>query len=226
LGDHPLDTPRYYFNTFQVKKFPRSTNMLQKMHSTESPIRCFSQLAMLPSTSIGGYPLIVIGGMAMATNPQTQFQKVVHALIIFNPHQTHDPIDARDIAAVTDLSAKQASPFLSILKSLGYLAKVGSAHRYSRYIRTLKPLTDTPTLLLRAYQARSIRAMQGDCSPRRPDTSTENFTIPVKIPLTKLGQRPLAPHSSNPSAQLSLFPLSTGSVARSRDKGSMTARRS
>jgi len=162
----------------------------------------------------------------MATNPQTQFQKVVQALIIFNPHQTHDPIDARDIAAVTDLSAKQASPFLSILKSLGYLAKVGSAHRYSRYIRTLKPLPATPTLLLRAYQARSIRAMQGDCSPTRRDTSTENFTTPVKIPLTKLGQRPLAPHSSNPSAQLSLFPLSTGSAARSRGKGSMGARRS
>ncbi len=153
----------------------------------------------------------------MATNPQTQFQKVVQALIIFNPHQTHDPIDARDIAAVTDLSAKQASPFLSILKSLGYLAKVGSAHRYSRYIRTLKPLPATPTLLLRAYQARSTG---------RRDTSTENFTTPVKIPLTKLGQRPLAPHSSNPSAQLSLFPLSTGSAARSRGKGSMGARRS
>jgi hypothetical protein len=196
------------------------------MRSNQSPTRCFSQMAMLSSTSIGGYQNVAIGGMAMATKPPAQFHKVVQMIIFLNPQHTRDCIDARDIASRTDLSAKQASPFLSILKSLGYLAKVGSARRYSRYIRTLKPLTASPTLLLRAYQARSIRAMQGNCSPRRPDTSTENFTSPIKIPLTKLGQCPLAPHSSNPSAQLSLFPLSTGSVARSRGKGSMTARRS
>jgi hypothetical protein len=57
FGRSPAGFPRYYFNTFQVKKFSQSINRLQKIHSTQSPTRCFSQMAMLFSASIRGYPL-------------------------------------------------------------------------------------------------------------------------------------------------------------------------
>jgi len=154
---------------------------------------------------IGGHPLDSTGGRAMDTKPHSNFRKVVQALVVLNPRQIHDPIDARDIAAVTDLSAMQASPSLSILKSLGYLAKVGSKDRYSSYIRTSKPLTVTLASLLRTYRTRLTRKKWPNCNVRQLATSTENLTALVEIPTENLRQLRRLPCSPNACAQLHLF---------------------
>src|SRR5262245_41681073 len=111
----------------------------------------------------------------MAPKPQSNFRKVVQALAVLNPQQINDSIDARDIAAVTDLSANQVSPYLSILGSLGYHTKVGSIHRYRRHIRTLRPLPATTDSLLRVYRARLTRRKQANCNPRQLGSSTKNL---------------------------------------------------
>jgi hypothetical protein len=162
----------------------------------------------------------------MATKPHSNFRKVVQALVVLNPQQIHDPIDARDIAAVTDLSAKQASPCLSILKSLGYLAKVGSNDRCNSYIRTSKPLTVTFASLLKTYRARLTKKDQRNCNVRQLNTSTEKLTAMVEIPTQNLRQLRRSPRLPNGCAQLPLFPLILTSALRSQGKESRPTRRS
>jgi hypothetical protein len=195
------------------------------MHSSPSPTSCFLRAAMLFSWSIGGYLLHQVGEKNMATQPQSNFRKVVQALAVLNPQQINDSVDARDIAAVIDLSENQVSPYLSILESLGYLTKVGSTHRYRRYIRTLKPLTATTASLLRAYRARLTRRKQTNCNPRRPGGSTKNLTTLAKTRTKTLIQHPRSPYLPIFSEQLALFPLSETSSSPSQGKGSKTARR-
>ncbi len=161
----------------------------------------------------------------MAVQHKSNFRKVVQTLASRDPQQINHPITAWDIAAVTALSVKQASPCLSILRSLGYLAKVWSVHRYSCYIRTLKPLTATPVSLLRAYRARLTRQKLAYCNAKRPDDSTENLPALANTRTKMLVQRSRSPYLPTFSEQLSLFPLSHASASRSRGKESRTARR-
>jgi hypothetical protein len=220
--------PRYYFNTFQVREFSKSINGLDEMYSSPSPTSCFLRAAMLFSWSIGGHPHKQVREKNMATQPHSNFRKVVQALIDLNPQQIDDSIDARDIADVTDLSVNQVSPYLSILGSLGCITKVGSTHRYRRYIRTLKPLTATAASLaslLRAYRTSLTRRKQPHCNPRQPGGSTKNLTTPTKTSTKMLIQRPRSPHLPIFSEQLALFPLSHTSPAPFQGKGSKTARR-
>jgi hypothetical protein len=218
----PAGFPRYYFNTFQVREFSKSINRLDEMHSSPTPTSCFLQAATLFSRLIGGNPLYQAGEKNMAIQLQSNFRKVVQALVVLNPQQINDSIDARDIAAVTDLSVNQVSPYLSILESLGYLTKVGSTHRYRRYIRTLKPLTATTASLLRAYRARLTRRKQTHCNPKQLGGSTKNLTTLAKTRTKMLIQHPQSPYLPIFSEQLALF-RSSQSASRSRGRRNRTA---
>lgn len=225
LWRSPAGFPRYFFNPFQGSEFSKYLSMLDEMYSDSSLTSCFLGAAMVIFSLIGGHPYTASGGKAMAGQHKSNFRKIVQALAILNPQQINDPINASDIAAVTDLSVKQASPCLSILRSLGYLAKVGSAHRYSCYIRTLKPLTATPASLLRTYRAKLTRQKPANYNAKLPDDSTENLPALANTPTKMLVQRSRSPYLPTFSEQLSLFPLSHASASRSRGKENRTARR-
>ncbi len=91
---------------------------------------------------------------------ESHLDRVIDALRILNP-QPQEPLDAKTLAELIDLTPKQASDCLSRLHCTGYLARVGTNDRRALYVLK-KPLKVKASTVWRAYRHRLMKRDQQD----------------------------------------------------------------
>ena len=141
----------------------------------------------------------------MSTKNHSQLAKIIETLTVLNPINPADPIDAKTMAVLANHTPGQVSPCLSILRYTGYLARVGSLHRYALYIRTHKPLLIRTASIQRRYRRRLDRRSAKNYT-RSPQTIAREVSKTV-IAALRQELRPRGPSSPPPktSRQLTLF---------------------
>ena len=126
----------------------------------------------------------------------TQMDRVIEALRILPP----EPIDAKILAELIDLSPKQAGRCLSVLHCTNHIAKIGITNEgYALYIRTRKPLGIKSSSVRRAYKVRLQRSR----------TTIEKRIAKIEVVVREIQkelkqQGPLST-LGNPAQQLTLF---------------------
>jgi hypothetical protein len=87
---------------------------------------------------------------------QSHLGRVIDAFNILNPQE---PLDAKTLSELIDLTPKQTSRCLSVLHRTGYLAKVGTHNHYACFILQ-KPLRAKAISVRKAYTNRLTRQKQ------------------------------------------------------------------
>src|SRR5262245_53727512 len=88
----------------------------------------------------------------MITKPKSHLDKIIEVLLTLNPTNPSDPVDAKTMAVLANISSKQAGDGLSRLHKTGFLVKVRTLDHYAFYIRTGKPLPNKSSLIERRYK--------------------------------------------------------------------------
>jgi len=88
----------------------------------------------------------------MPTRHHSQLAKIIQTLRLLNPTSLKDPIDAKTMGDLANLTPKQVSPCLSILHYTGYLTRIGTLGRYALYIRTTKPMPRRSSPIEKRYK--------------------------------------------------------------------------
>jgi hypothetical protein len=89
---------------------------------------------------------------------KSHLSQVIDAFNILTPQE---PLDAKTLSELIDLTPKQTSRCLSVLHQTGYLAKVGTNNHYACFVLA-KPLKARAVSIRRAYQHRLTKQKQRD----------------------------------------------------------------
>jgi hypothetical protein len=150
--------------------------------------------------------LLIQNDEEAAMTPQknySQLATVVDTLRILNPFNPQDPIDAPLISALTDLTTKQASRYLSLLHRTGYLIRVGTGNHFAQYLRSEKVLPRGSASIGRRYKRMLAAKPQQYHTPSASRIATEVSHNAIAALRYELRRQALL--HAVPSQQLSLF---------------------
>jgi hypothetical protein len=133
----------------------------------------------------------------------SQLATVVDTLRILNPIDPQDPIDAPLISALTDLTTKQVSRYLSLLHRTGYLIRVGSRNHFAQYLRSEKVLPKRAASIGRRYKRALAAKPQQHHMPSASRIAREVSRAVIAALCHELRHQALL--HAVPSQQLSLF---------------------
>jgi len=136
-------------------------------------------------------------------HPESHLSQVIDALKILN---SQEPLDAKTLAELIDLSPQQTSRCLSVLHHSGYLAKVGTHNRYACFILK-KPLKARAASVRRAYKNRLTRRKQRDYKDIGRQIANQIAQAAIRGIERELGRQVRLTTSAGISGQLPLFGL-------------------
>jgi hypothetical protein len=132
----------------------------------------------------------------------SQIDQVVEAFRILQPEE---PLDARTLSDLIDLTPKQVSTALSRLHRTGYIARVGSTNRNALYIRTQKPMQRKGSSIQREYKTQlSKRSRRNHTDSQEQDAKRILQAIARTIE-RELGHRSQSSPPAVVARQLTLF---------------------